>query len=272
MTAAPPQVLLAHHLKVLKLPTFLREYEKVAGECAREGVNHPQYLLRLAELELIDRERRLVERRIREARFPAVKSLDTFDFTAMPALNKPLVLELARCEFVVARDNIVVLGNSGTGKTHIALALGLAACQRGFSVAFATAAGLVHQLQEARDERRLLRLQQNLATAKLLIVDELGYVPLSQTGAELLFEVFSQRHERSSTLVTSNLPFEEWTSVFGSERLTGALLDRLTHHVHILEMNGESYRLKHSKARRQRQLAQESGVVVDPSTGEILDP
>jgi DNA replication protein DnaC len=276
MSGALPQVLLAHHLKTLKLPTFLREYEreyeKVAGECARDGVDHPQYLLRLAELELIDRERRLVERRIREARFPAVKSLDTFDVTAMPTLNKPLVLELARCEFVVARDNIIVLGNSGTGKTHIALALGLAACQRGFSVGFATAAGLVHQLQEARDERRLLRLQQNLAAAKLLIVDELGYVPLSQTGAELLFEIFSQRHERSSTIVTSNLPFEEWTSVFGAERLTGALLDRLTHHVHILEMNGESYRLKHSKARRQRQLAQESGVVVDPDTGEIRDP
>jgi len=272
MSAAPPQVLLAHHLKALKLPTFLREYEKVAGECAREGVDHPGYLLRLAELELIDRERRLVERRIREARFPAVKSLDTFDFTAMPTLNKPLVLELARCEFVVARDNIIVLGNSGTGKTHIALALGLAACQRGFSVAFATAAGLVHQLQEARDERRLLRLQQTLAAAKLLIVDELGYVPLSQTGAELLFEIFSQRHERSSTIVTSNLPFEEWTSVFGSERLTGALLDRLTHHVHILEMNGESYRLKHSKARRRQQLAQDARRVVDPDTGEIRDP
>src|SRR6478609_10296065 len=116
MTAAPPQMLLAHHLKALKLPTFLREYEKVAGECAREGVDHPGYLLRLVELELIDRERRLVERRIREARFPAVKSLDTFDFTAMPTLNKPLVLELARCEFVVARDNIIVLGNSGTGR------------------------------------------------------------------------------------------------------------------------------------------------------------
>jgi len=272
MSAALPQVLLAHYLKILKLPTFLREYEKVAGECAREGVDHPRYLLRLAELELIDRERRLVERRIREARFPAVKSLDTFDFTAMPTLNKPLVLELARCEFVIARDNIIVLGNSGTGKTHIALALGLAACQRGFAVTFATAAGLVHQLQEARDERRLLRLQQNLAAVKLLIIDELGYVPLSQTGAELLFEVFSQRHERSSTLLTSNLPFEEWTSVFGSQRLTGALLDRLTHHVHILEMNGESYRLKHSKARRRQQLAQEASLAVDPETGEIHDP
>ena len=271
-TSGAPQVLLAHHLKQLKLPTVLREYDKVARDCARDGVDHPRYLLRLVELELIDRERRVVERRIKQARFPAVKSLDTFDFTAMPTLNKPLVLELARCEFVVARDNIIVLGNSGTGKTHIALALGLAACQRGFSVGFATAAGLVHQLQEAHDERRLLRLQQTLAAAKLLIVDELGYVPLSQTGAELLFEIFSQRHERSSTIVTSNLPFEEWTSVFGSERLTGALLDRLTHHVHILEMNGESYRLKHSKAQQQRQLAQVPDVTLDPDTGEILHP
>jgi DNA replication protein DnaC len=185
----------------------------------------------------------------------------------MPGLNKPLVLELARCEFVVARDNIIVLGNSGTGKTHVALGVGLAACQRGFPVTFVTAAGLVHQLQEARDERRLLKLQQNLAAAKLLIVDELGYVPLSQTGAELLFEAFSQRHERGSTLVTSNLPFEEWTSVFGSERLTGALLDRLTHHVHILEMNGDSYRLKHSKARRRRQHVQDQGPDAGPEPG-----
>ena len=189
--ASPPRVLLAHHLRQLKLPTFLREYEKVAAEAAREGLDHVRFLLRLVELELIDRERRMVERRIRAARFPAVKSFDTFDFTAIPSLNKPLTLQLARCEFVVARDNVIALGNSGTGKTHVSLALGLAACQRGFSVAFDTAAGLVHQLMEARDERRLLRLQSQLAAVKLLIVDELGYVPLSQTGAELLFEVFS---------------------------------------------------------------------------------
>ncbi len=143
-TPAPPRVLLAHHLRQLKLPTVLREYEKVAAEAAREGLDHVRFLLRLVELELIDRERRMVERRIRAARFPAVKSFDTFDFAAIPLLNKPLVLELARCEYVVARDNIIALGNSGTGKTHVCLALGLAACQRGLSVAFATAAGLVH--------------------------------------------------------------------------------------------------------------------------------
>jgi DNA replication protein DnaC len=247
-----PQLLLAHYLKALKLPTFLREYDKLARQCAAEGVDHSGYLLRLAELELIDRERRTVERRIKEARFPTVKSLDSFDFAAIPSLNKALVLELARCEYIARRDNVIAVGNSGTGKTHIALGLGLAACQKGLSVGLITAAAIVHELIEARDEKRLLRLQRQLAAYKLLIIDELGYVPLSTTGAELLFEVFSQRYERGSILVTSNLPFDEWTGVFGSERLTGALLDRLTHHVHILEMNGDSYRLKQSKQRQHR--------------------
>ena len=270
-----PQVLLAHHLKQLRLPTVLREYDKVARECARDGVDHPRYLLRLLELELIDRERRLVERRIRQARFPATKSLDSFEFSAIPSLNKMLVLELARCEYILRRENVIALGNSGTGKTHIALSLGLAACQKGFSVTFITAAQLVHQLMEARDEKRLLRLQRELQAPKLLIVDELGYVPLSSTGAELLFEVFSQRHERSSTIVTSNLPFEEWTSVLGSERLTGTLLDRLTHHVHILSMNGDSYRLAQSTARRRlsSKAAQDdtaTGEQINLDTGEIL--
>ena len=252
--SATPQVLLGHHLKALRLPTFVREYDKVARQCAAEGLDHVRYLLRLAELEMIDREQRLVERRIRAARFPSVKSLDSYDFTALPSLNKALVLELARCEYLARRENVIALGNAGTGKTHLALGLGLAACQKGLAVGFTTAAALVHELIEARDDKRLLRLQRQLAACQLLIIDELGYVPLSPTGAELLFEVFSQRYERGSVIVTSNLPFDEWTSVFGSERLTGALLDRLTHHVHILEMNGDSYRLKASR-RRQRQHA-----------------
>ena len=271
--AGAPQVLLGHHLKQLKLPTILREYDKVARECAQGGVDHPGYLLRLVELELIDRERRVVERRIRAARFPAVKSFDTFDFTAIPSLNKMLVLELGRCEFILRRENIIALGNSGTGKTHVALALGLAACQKGFTVAFTTAASLVTQLMEARDERRLLKLQRDLQAVKLLIVDELGYVPLSATGAELLFEAFSQRYERASTIITSNLPFEDWTSVLGSERLTGALLDRLTHHVSILTMNGDSYRLKQSVGSRRTSARAEqnqaTSETVDPETGEI---
>ena len=245
----PPQVLLAHHLKSLKLPTFAREYEKVAFECVRAQVDHPRYLLRLCELERIDRDRRNMERRIRQAKFPQTKSLDTFDFKAIPSLNKSLVLELARCEWIEQRENCIALGPAGTGKTHTALALGLAACQKNHSVLFVTAAALVHELMEARDERRLRALQKQLARVDLLIIDELGYVPFTAVGSELLFEVISRRYENGATLVTSNLPFDEWTSVFGSERLTGALLDRLTHHVHILEMNGESYRLATSKKR-----------------------
>lgn len=251
----PPQVLLAHHLKLLKLPTFAREYEKVALACAQDQADYPRYLLRLCELERIDRDRRNIERRIRQAKFPQTKSLDTFDFKAMPSLNKPLVLELARCEWIERRENCIVLGPAGTGKTHTALALGLAACQKNHTVYFTTAAALVHELMEARDERRLRALQKQLARVSLLIVDELGYVPFTAVGAELLFEVFSHRYEQGATLVTSNLPFDEWTSVFGSERLTGALLDRLTHHVHILEMNGESYRLATSKKRARKSAA-----------------
>ena len=246
-----PQLLLSHHLKALKLPTFLREYDKVAKQCAAEGIDHSRYLLRLAELELIDRERRMVERRIKAAKFPTVKSLDSFEFKVIASLNKMQVLELARCDYITGYENIIAVGNSGTGKTHIALGLGLAACQKGLTVGFITASALVHELLEANDEKRFLRLQKQLANYKLLIIDELGYVPLSPAGAELLFEVFSGRYERGSTIVTSNLPFDEWTSVFGSERLTGALLDRLTHHVHILEMNGESFRLKQSAQPKQ---------------------
>jgi DNA replication protein DnaC len=245
-----PQVLLEHYLKQLKLPTMLREYPKLAEQCAKEGVDFQRFFLRLAEAEILERDRKATERRIKAAKFTVVKSLDTFDYLAIPSLNKKLVLELARCEWITRRENVLCLGNSGTGKTHIALALGLAACQRGMRVRFTTAAALVHELIEARDERRLLRFQKQLQRQELLIVDELGFVPLSKTGAEMLFEVFSQRYERGSTLVTSNLPFAEWTEVLGSERLTGALLDRLTHHVHILEMNGDSYRLKDSKRKR----------------------
>ena len=218
MSDQAPEILLAHHLKALKLPTCLREHHKLARQCAAEGVDH-------------------------------IRFLDSFDFAVIPKLNKMQVLEMARCEWIERRENAIALGPSGTGKTHVALGLGLAACQKGLSVGFTTAAALVSEMMEARDERRLLRFQKQMAGYKLLIIDELGFVPLSKTGAELLFELISQRYERGSTFITSNLPFDEWTETFGSERLTGALLDRLTHHVSILEMNGESYRLAHSRAR-----------------------
>jgi DNA replication protein DnaC len=251
-TQETPQILLQHHLKALRLPVFLREYAKIAAQCATDKTDYGGFLLRLSEEELLERERKGTERRIKAARFPAAKSLEDFDFAAAAGLNKSLVIELSRGEWINKRENVIFLGNPGTGKTHLATALGLAACQRGHVVRFITAAGLVNALVEARNEKTLLRLQASLSKVNLLIVDELGYVPLSKTGAELLFETMSQRYERGSILVTSNLPFEEWTTVLGSERLTGALLDRLTHRVHILPIEGESYRLAQSKRRRQR--------------------
>jgi DNA replication protein DnaC len=251
-TDEAPEILLRHHLKKLKLPTVLREHEKIARQCAAEGLDHVRYLARLIELELLDREARMIDRRIKAAKFPALKSLESFDFDAIPGLNRKLVLDLARGEFVARRENVIALGPSGTGKTHVSIGIGLAACQRGIKTRFATAAAIVHEMIEAQDDKRLLRLQRQLAGYELLIIDELGFVPLSKTGAELLFELISQRYERGATIVTSNLPFDEWTSTFGEERLTGALLDRLTHHVHILEMNGQSYRLSQSRARKAR--------------------
>jgi DNA replication protein DnaC len=239
-----PQILLAHHLKALRLPTFLREYDKVARQCAADAVDYPRYLLRLTELEMIDRERRTIERRIKEAKFPAVKSLDSFDFAAIPSLNKTLVLELARSEYVSRRENIIAVGNSGTGKTHVALGLGLAACQKGLAVGFTTAAALVNELHEARDEKRLLRLQRQLTGYKLLIVDELAYVPLSPSGAELLFEIFSQCYERGSIIVTSNQSLGVGRGFFGDPIIASAILDRLLHHSITINIKGESFRLK----------------------------
>jgi DNA replication protein DnaC len=173
MTVEVPEILLSHYLKTLKLPTFQREYQKLARLCATEGVDHVGYLTRLAEREMIERDRRKVERRIKAARFPVVKSMDSFDFAAIPKLNKMQVLELARCEWIERRENVIALGPSGTGKTHVALGLGLAACQKGLSVGFTTAAALVSEMMEARDERRLLRFQKQMAAYQLLIIDEL---------------------------------------------------------------------------------------------------
>jgi DNA replication protein DnaC len=252
MSGGDARVLLAHHLKSLKLPVFLREYEKVGQQCARENTDYSRFLLQLSELELIEREKRGAERRVKAAGFPVIKTLDTFKFPALPSLNKQLVLELARCEYIGKYENVLPVGNSGTGKTHIATALGMIACHEGFRVKFYTAAGLVTALMEARDERSLGRLKKQLFRQHLVIVDELGYVPFSKTGAELLFEFFAERYERGSVLVTTNLPFDQWTEVLLSERLTGALLDRITHRVHILEMNGESYRFKESLRRHSR--------------------
>jgi DNA replication protein DnaC len=262
MSTPKPTVLLSHHLKALRLPVFLREHEKMGLLCAKEKRDYSQYLLQLSELELIEREKKGIDRRIREAGFPVNKTLDSFDFTALASLNKKLVMELSRCEYLRNRENVLLVGNSGTGKTHIAISLGLAACREGYKVSFFTTAGLITRLMEARDDKMLLRLRKQISRKQLVIVDEFGYVPYSKTGSELLFEFFSERYERGSIMVTTNLPFDQWTEVLGSERLTGALLDRLTHRVHILEMNGESYRFKESVRRHGKK------VKIKPKGGE----
>jgi DNA replication protein DnaC len=249
-TETKSTVLLQHHLKALKLPTMLREYQKVASRCAVDNVDHLGFLLQLCERELIDRERRAADRRLKAAKFPNHKTLDAFDFPAQPSLNKVLVTELMRGEYIDKRENILLVGNSGTGKTHVATALGIAACGQGKRVRFFQVTELITQLMEAREDRELTRLKKQLAKLDLLILDELGYVPASKVGAELLFDVISTAYERFSVIVTTNLPFENWTEVLGSERLTGAALDRLTHRCHILEAAGESYRLKDAKRRR----------------------
>jgi len=245
-------VLLKHHLKQLKLPTMHTECEKIAHRSAADNADHLAFLLQLCELELIERERRAAERRLKAAKFPTHKLLDEFDFKERPSVNKPLVLQLVQGEYLDKRENILIVGPSGTGKTHLATALGMAACGQGKKVRFFRVTELITLLLEATEERQLLRIRQQLGKLDLLILDELGYVPASKAGAELLFDVIATAYERYSLIVTTNLPFENWTEVLGSERLTGAALDRLTHRCCILETKGESYRLQDAKRRRRK--------------------
>jgi DNA replication protein DnaC len=246
---AKSMVLLKHHLKALRLPTIGAECEKVAAQAATDNVDHLSFLLQLCELELLERERKSAERRMKAAKFPSPKSLATFDFLARPSVNKMLVLELARCSFIDERENVLFIGNPGTGKSHLATAIAAEACAKGYNVRFFRVTELVTMLIEAKDQRMLARLKTQLSKLDLLVLDELGYVPATKVGAELLFDVIATAYERSSIMVTTNLPFENWTEVLGSERLTGATLDRLTHRCKIIETKGESYRLQDAAKR-----------------------
>jgi DNA replication protein DnaC len=211
MTESKSHLLLQHYLKQLKLPTILREYASVAASCAKDRCDYVNFLLRLVERETLDRDQRAAERRVKNARFPVIKTLDTFDFTAQPSINEKLVRELMVGEYLDRHENVLIVGNSGTGKTHLASALGFAACMQGRRVRFFTVNALGTHLLEMTEQRQLERTLHHLERQNLLILDELGYVPFSKTGAELLFEVISRAYERLSLIVTTNLPFESWT-------------------------------------------------------------
>jgi DNA replication protein DnaC len=240
------QGLVELYAKQLKLSSFAN-YQEVIRQAKSNGMNYEEFLLELMSRELARRKDNQLKRRIKKARFPLMKSLDNFQFENLPHVKEALIWELASGDFIQKKENIVMVGPPGTGKTHLAIALGLKACSNGYSVRFFTAAGLVNELTEAQDEKRLVRLETQLAKVNLLIVDELSYVSFPRYSAELLFQVLSERTERSSVIITTNLDFSRWVEVFGDAMLATAIVDRLIYRSHVLNMNAESYRFKQSK-------------------------
>lgn len=242
-------LLLENALKRLRLPVVKKLYKEMAKDATERQIPYEDFLLALLEQEVAQRDANQIASRIKYAKFPAMKTLDQYDFKAIPTLNKQKILQLSRSEYINDAENIIFIGNSGTGKTHLSIALGVEACHRGHVVQFWTAARLCNELIEAQSQKRLLQLEKQWMKANLIILDEVGFVPLSQTGAELLFQFCSSRYEKGSMIITSNLDFSNWTQIFKDEQMTAALADRLTHRAHIFAMNGESYRFKQSMKR-----------------------
>jgi DNA replication protein DnaC len=256
-------------LRQMRLPTVAANYRKFAQEAAQSGQPYEEYLLALLEHEANQRDVNRRKRRIQEARFPVLRTLDEFDFAALPSLNRNKVLELAKGEYLERHENVALIGTIGTGKTHIAITLGLAACEQGRRVRFYTAAGLINELLEAQEMNRLSKLETWLMKQDLIVLDEVGFVPFSQRGAQMLFAFVSQKYLRGSLIVTSNLAFAEWTEVFGDPRLTSALLDRLTHRCHILEFAGESYRFRQSLHQQAKVPILPTQDAAEPSTASL---
>ena len=237
-------LLLESHLKSLRLATFRQQYRQVAQDAARNNLSYDQYLLALAEQEVTQRLLNSQRQRIKAAHFPVLKELADFDFSAIPQLNKQRVLDLARGEYLAKKEPIILVGNPGLGKTHISIGLALAACRQCHRVRFYNAAALVNDLILAQEQHRLHKFLATALKQNLIVLDELGYIPFSTSGAQLIFQFCSTLHERVALIVTTNLKFADWVQVFGTEQLTAALLDRLTCRAHILEFMGESFRFR----------------------------
>ena len=249
------EILLKDSLRQLRLSAMAREFPTIGRQARDQGSSYEQYLLDLTEIEHIKRSENRLKRRLRGAKFPALKTLESFDLNLAPDINRQLLRELSQCEYVTKGENVILLGKSGTGKTHLGIALGVEACSLGYQVYFITACHLVNELLEAQEERVLERLLKRFYKYDLLILDELGYVPFSSKGAQLIFQVIGDRHEQKSTLITTNLSFDKWPQVFGDASLTAALLDRLTHRASIIPCNWESIRLSQSMKNRATQSA-----------------